>query len=138
VKYVAICVDTCRARVKWKSLRNRLREPDESQPRGPDDAPNLRTGSQKAAGPHPKGKLSGPGPANYNEVILSTTRFKVDIAGINSAVMSPSTRTGDAVAISVQKKAMEVQAESAMQLIEAAKVQNTPSGSLGANLDVYA
>ena len=60
------------------------------------------------------------------------------ISGISSAAMSSTTKTGDAVAISVQKKAMDVQAESALQLINAAKVQNTPSGSLGNNLDVRA
>ncbi len=62
----------------------------------------------------------------------------MDISGISSAAASSTVKTGDAVAISVQKKAMDVQAQSAMQLIDAAKVQNTPSGSLGSNLNVYA
>ena len=62
----------------------------------------------------------------------------MDISGITSPAMSSATKTGDAVAVSVHKKAMDMQAESAKQLIEAAKVQNTPSGRLGTNLDVYA
>jgi len=62
----------------------------------------------------------------------------VDISSISSAAMSSTVRTGDAVAISVQKKAMDAQAQAAMQLIDSAKVQSTPSGSLGSKLNVYA
>jgi len=70
----------------------------------------------------------------------------MDIAGVSSSTMASisnsSTRTGDAVAISVQKKAMDIQAQAAGQLIEsAAAVSESISesaGRLGANLDVKA
>ncbi len=62
----------------------------------------------------------------------------MDISGISSTAAGSTVKTGDSVAISVQKKAMDVQADAALQLIEAAKVHNTPTGSLGNHLDVYA
>ncbi len=68
----------------------------------------------------------------------------MDISSISStaitSIANSATRNGDAVAITMQKKAMDIQSDAAMQLIaSAASVQtsaNTPVGSLGANVNV--
>lgn len=70
----------------------------------------------------------------------------MDISTISSATITAigntSTRNGDAVAITMQKKAMDMQAVSAMQLIASAASVQTASAqgadALGANLDVKA
>ncbi len=62
----------------------------------------------------------------------------MDITNINASASNPAYKNGDAIAISMQKKAMDLQAQNAAQLIEAAQVQNTPTGSLGSKIDVYA
>ncbi len=57
-----------------------------------------------------------------------------------TSIANSATRSGDAVAVSVQKKAMDIQAQSAMQLINSAAAVNqslnATAGRLGANLDV--
>lgn len=68
----------------------------------------------------------------------------MDISSVSSAtvtgIANSATRTGDAVAISVQKKAMDIQADMASQLISSAaavnKSLNASAGNLGANIDV--
>ncbi len=70
----------------------------------------------------------------------------MDISSISSttitSIANSSTRNGDAVAITMQKKAMDIQADAAMQLIaSAASVQtsaNASGGNLGANVNVKA
>ncbi|MFZ1705048.1 MAG: YjfB family protein [Saprospiraceae bacterium] len=45
----------------------------------------------------------------------------------------------DAVALTVLKKSMDIQKQTAMQLIEALPpVQSQPTGNLGRNIDVHA
>ncbi len=70
----------------------------------------------------------------------------MDISSISSttitSIANSATRNGDAVAITMQKKAMDIQADAAMQLIaSAASVQtsaNASNGNLGANVNVKA
>lgn len=50
-----------------------------------------------------------------------------------------ATQSGDAVAVSMMRKALDIQAAQATQLIEAAaQTAPSPSGSLGHNIDVRA
>ncbi len=68
----------------------------------------------------------------------------MDISSISSTAITSiaisAKRNGDAVAITMQKKAMDIQSDAAMQLIAAAaSVQtsaNTSVGNLGANVNV--
>jgi hypothetical protein len=69
----------------------------------------------------------------------------MDINNLTSSAQSyasaPGTRTGDAVAVLNLKKALDVQAENAVQLIEAASEASPPAdpdSSLGRNIDVRA
>ena len=53
------------------------------------------------------------------------------------SIAATSTQTGDAVTISVMKKAMDLQAAQASQLIESA-VQSVPQpGNKGQNIDIF-
>ena len=64
----------------------------------------------------------------------------MDIGSIGSASSALShAKTGDAVAIAVLKKAIDIQAQSALQLIQAIP-QPTAGGSpsLGANVNTFA
>ena len=68
----------------------------------------------------------------------------MELSGISSATLASisgtSTRNGDAVAISVLKKAMDIQASSAAQLIASAQssapASPDPASSLGRHIDV--
>jgi len=70
----------------------------------------------------------------------------MDISSLSSAaitsIANSATQNGDAVAITMQKKAMDIQADAAMQLIaSAASVQTSPAatgGNLGVNVNVKA
>lgn len=71
----------------------------------------------------------------------------MDISGVSSSLMqhiaNGATQTGDAVSISVMKKALDIQAQQSSQLIESA-VQSAPepkqnnASVVGGNIDVYA
>lgn len=66
------------------------------------------------------------------------------IDGIGSAVSAASSAsTGDAVAIAVLRKALDLQAQSALQLLQALPQQGgssapRPVGSLGNNINTFA
>ena len=62
----------------------------------------------------------------------------INSVGNVTAVLSPA-GTGDAVAIAVLKKSLDIQAQSAMQLIQALP-QSAPSNppSLGNGVNIYA
>jgi len=52
-------------------------------------------------------------------------------------INNSATRPGDAVSISVARKAMDIQASQATQLIESvARSMPSPGGSLGQNIDI--
>ena len=67
----------------------------------------------------------------------------MDISAISNPLLQQiangATRNGDAVTISVMRKAMDIQASQSMQLIESAS-QAMPAGDgrLGGNIDVMA
>ncbi len=66
----------------------------------------------------------------------------MDVSQISSAAsMLQSQKTGDAVGLSVLKKALEVQSQGAMQLINSVpQPQKTadPTATLGRNIDIKA
>lgn len=67
----------------------------------------------------------------------------MDISGISSSLLqhisNGSTQTGDAVTVSVMRKAMDIQASQATQLIESvAKSLPNPSSRIGQNINVRA
>lgn len=64
--------------------------------------------------------------------------MNINSVGNNSSAVSQA-ETGDAVAISVLKKTLEVQAQSAMQLIQALPLPTTNSPAhLGNNVNTFA
>lgn len=64
--------------------------------------------------------------------------MEINSVGSPSAALS-QTRTGDAVAISVMKKALEIQSQNAMQLIQALPLPTTNSpANLGNNVNTFA
>lgn len=63
----------------------------------------------------------------------------MDISGVQTAAMATGLDQKDSVGVTVLKKAMDIEKQAAMQLIEAIpQVQSQPTGSLGNNLDIYA
>ena len=67
----------------------------------------------------------------------------MDISAISSSLLqqigNSATQNGDAVTISVMRKALDIQSSQAAQLIEsAAQSAPAPSGSLGQNIDIRA
>ena len=54
------------------------------------------------------------------------------------SIAATSTQTGDAVTISVMKKAMELQAAQASQLIESAAQSVPQPGNTGQVIDIFA
>ncbi len=64
----------------------------------------------------------------------------MDISGVQTSALASGLDQKDTVGIKVLKKAMDIQEQSALQLIESISSPPTsqPSGSLGHNLDVYA
>ncbi len=63
----------------------------------------------------------------------------MEISGVNASAMSAvsQAKTGDAVALAVFKKALDVQRQGAMQLIEAAQITpSTGGGPLGSHIDI--
>lgn len=68
----------------------------------------------------------------------------MDISGISNSTLqqigNSATQTGDAVSISVMRKALDIQSQQALALIEAAAVvaPRPAAGTPGAKLDVYA
>ena len=62
--------------------------------------------------------------------------MEIDSVGSAAAHAVIQAKTGDAVALTVFKKAMDLQRQNAMQLIEAAKVTPAVQGSLGSRIDI--
>lgn len=63
----------------------------------------------------------------------------MDISGIGSLSSALSAaQTGDAVSILVMKKAMEVESQGALQLVQAAAQAGVNPANLGQNVDVKA
>lgn len=62
----------------------------------------------------------------------------MDISGgISASVLDQySSRTGDAVTISVMKKALDMQASTAAQLIQSVPAPSAPSGNVGQHINV--
>ena len=63
----------------------------------------------------------------------------MNISGVQVAAMASDLDQRDTVAVTVLKKSMDIQKQTAMQLIEAIPpVQSRPTGNLGSNIDVHA
>jgi len=63
----------------------------------------------------------------------------MELSGVQTAAMATGLDQKDTVGVKVLKKAMDIEKQSAMQLIEAIpQVKSQPTGNLGNKLDVYA
>ena len=63
----------------------------------------------------------------------------MDISGVQTAAMASGLDQRDTLGVSVLKKTMDIQKQTAMQLIESIpQVQSQPTGNLGNSIDVYA
>jgi len=63
----------------------------------------------------------------------------VEISGVQTAYLASGLDQRDTVGVKVLKKAMDIEKQTAMQLLEALPdIPSQPSGNLGNNLDVYA
>lgn len=70
---------------------------------------------------------------NYVFIILFCRYFQMDISGVQTAAIASSVGQNDAVGIAVLKKAMAIQEQSALQLIESIP---QPQGNVGQNIDI--
>jgi len=63
----------------------------------------------------------------------------MELLGVQTASLASGLDQKDTVGIKVLKKAMDIEKQTAMQLLEALPpVQSQPTGNLGNKLDVYA
>ncbi|MFK5987195.1 MAG: YjfB family protein [Pseudomonadota bacterium] len=63
----------------------------------------------------------------------------MDISGVQTSSLASGLDQRDNVGVNVLKKAMDIEKQTAMQLIESIpSSQSQPTGNLGNNLDVYA
>jgi hypothetical protein len=63
----------------------------------------------------------------------------MELSGVQTASLASGLDQKDTVGVKVLKKAMDIEKQTAMQLLEALPpVQSQPTGNLGNKLDVYA
>ena len=63
----------------------------------------------------------------------------MELSGVQTASLATGLDQKDTVGVNVLKKAMDIEKQTAMQLIESIpQVQSQPTGNLGNKLDVYA
>lgn len=78
----------------------------------------------------------------YQVDLQEAVKLDMDISGISSAslqaIAGTSTQNGDAVSISVLKKAMDLQAAQASQLIQSVTQSTSPPELSGQHIDIYA
>jgi len=60
----------------------------------------------------------------------------MDISGVQTASMAASLQQNDKAGVSVLKKAMDIEKQTAMQLIES--IPKAPTDNLGNNIDIKA
>jgi|SaaInl7_135m_RNA_FD_contig_21_936837_length_274_multi_2_in_0_out_0_1 hypothetical protein len=63
----------------------------------------------------------------------------MELSGVQTSAMATGLDQKDTVGVKVLKKAMDIEKQTAMQLIESIpQIQSQPTGSLGNKLDVFA
>jgi len=62
----------------------------------------------------------------------------MDVSGVQTASLASGLDQKHTVGVKVLKKAMDIQKESALQLIESIPAPAQPTGNLGNKLDVFA